>query len=330
MREYMPIKVTTHWLTLINSSLIFMALYLVLTFFFVQETSYIRPKAFDNDIHEHLAGEADSTTSAAESVSEKNNIGIAATETGRSLAEEKKFTYLHSLKLYNGRYSHENYLQAVTAPFMNYLLPAVAWASYSYGCSVAFAAAFSVSLSQIFTKPPYSFKTGSIGLMVLSSFIGTILGNAIPGVVADWVVKFLSRRNNGVYEPEFRLLLAFPSLVFGLAGFWGFGLSIHAKNHWIVPVFFYGLATFAGSILSLVSNTYLLDCHRKYAQDSYAAVTFVKGIMSFSITFFMNPWITKSGVVQVFFIIGLIHGIGAIWGLFLYVFGKKVSHSQKY
>jgi MFS family permease len=164
--------------------------------------------------------------------------------------------------------------------------------------------------------------------MVLSAFIGTVLGNAIPGALADWLVKSMSRKNNGVYEPEYRLILSIPALILGLAGFWGFGLSIDAQNHWMVPVFFFGLATFSGSILSLISNTYLLDCHRKYATDAYAAVTLVKGVMAFTIPFFINDWITKNGVVQVFFIVGLIHGIAAIWGIVLYVYGKRVSDHE--
>ncbi|KAK7417662.1 hypothetical protein QQX98_004483 [Neonectria punicea] len=93
----------------------------------------------------------------------------------------------------------------------------------------------------------------------------TTLGNAIPGPVSDWLVTYLSKKNKGVYEPEFRLLLAVPSLIFGLMGFWGFGWSLVEKQHYMVPIFFYGLAIFAGAINSLISNTYLLDCHRAQA-----------------------------------------------------------------
>lgn len=302
-----------------------MGIYLMLTFLLVEETTFIRSKSLDNDIHEHLAGETDSTVTTSEFVVENKGDSIAVREADSGLVSEKRFTYWQKLKIYNGRFSRESYLEALTAPFRTFLLPAVAWAAYAYACGVAFASAFSVSLAQIFSKPPYNFQPGSIGLMVLSAFVGAVLGNAVSGGMADWLVKALSRRNNGVYEPEFRLLLGFPSLLLGIAGFWGFGLSIDAQNHWMVPVFFFGLATFAGAMLSLISNTYLLDCHRKYAQDSYAAVTLIKGLMAFALTFAINPWVAKNGVKQVFFIIGLIHASAAVWGLVLYVYGKRVS-----
>jgi len=77
--------------------------------------------------------------------------------------------------------------------------------------------------------------------------------------------------------------------------------------------------------MSLVSNTYLLDCHRKHAQDAYAAVTLVKAVSSFALSFFVNDWLAKHGPINVFFVIGSIHVVGCLYGLFLYMYGKRVS-----
>lgn len=301
-----------------------MSVYLVGTFFLIPETAYIRDRKYDTDVVERLAGEVASTSADEPKISEKGHPTPNVVESGSDLSEKKK-TYAQQLKVYNGRFSIEGYFSSLLPPFVTLLLPATAWAAYCYGSYVALTSAFSVSLSQLFSVPPYNFKVSSIGLTVLSAFIGTIFGNLVPGPTADWLVKYMSRKNNGIYEPEFRTLLCIPPLVLGLAGYWGFGLSIKAGNHWIVPVFFFGLATFAGSSLSLISNAYLLDCHRKYNQDAYAVVNLVKAVMSFIISFFINDWITHSGVVQVFFVIGLIHAIGGLSGIFLYFYGKKVS-----
>ena len=204
-------------------------------------------------------------------------------------------------------------------------MPAVSWAGFSYGCSVAFATSFSVALGQIFTKPPYDLSSAQVGQAVLSSFVGATLGNIIPGPLSDWMVKYLSRKNKGVYEPEFRLVLSVPSLIVGLLAFWGFGWSLEAGSQFMVPVFFYGLAIFAGSINSLISNAYLLDCHRAQAQDGYAAVTITRGVYSFAMTFVINGWISRDGYKIVYFWVGAFHGLSSVIGIFLYVFGKKVS-----
>ncbi|CAK7235868.1 hypothetical protein SCUCBS95973_009413 [Sporothrix curviconia] len=191
---------------------------------------------------------------------------------------EKKASYWSTLKVYNGRFTDDSLLVSIFVPFSVYMLPAVTWGAYAYGCSVAFAASFSVSLSSIFGAAPYHFTTAQIGLTVLASFVGGSLGNIIPGPILDWLVKYMSRKNGGIYEPEFRNILLIPAFFLGLGGFWGFGLTLHYKCHWMAPVFFYGLATFAGAIVSLVSNAYLLDCHRLEAQEGYAAVTFGRSI----------------------------------------------------
>ncbi|CAK7199031.1 hypothetical protein SEUCBS139899_001699 [Sporothrix eucalyptigena] len=316
-------------------AVIFMSAYVVALFFLAPETTYVRAKKYDTDVLELLSDELSEAGAASASGSEHNlpktgadektaAVATSDPELGDAGASEQKTTYAQSLRIYNGRYSDENYFKALIAPFATYMLPGVVWAAYSYGCAVAFSASLSVSLSSIFTVAPYNFSTRAVGLTVLSPFVANIIGNFIPGPVADWLVTYMSRKNGGVYEPEFRNILCIPALITGLAGYWGFGLAIHYKIHWFAPVFFFGVAGFSGSILSLVSNTYLLDCHRKHAQDAYAAVTLVKAVMTFAIAFFINNWLAKSGPVRVYFIIGTIHGIGCIYGLVLYVFGKRM------
>ncbi|KAH8810615.1 major facilitator superfamily domain-containing protein [Xylogone sp. PMI_703] len=318
-----------HWA--FNYVVIVLSAYTIALFFVSPETTYNRPAKYNTDFYESLSADSASdlgsnTSELGEKAEDKTAVSssVFVDEETQSAPPEKKMTYWQSLRVYNGRFSDENYWRSLISPFSAYLLPAVSWTAFAYGCSVAFAASFSVSLSAIFTKAPYHFSTKATGLTVISSFIGTLLGNCIPGPIADWLVKYMSKKNGGVYEPEFRNLLCIPAFILGLMGFWGFGLSLQAKSHWMVPVFFYGLATFSGSILSLVSNAYLLDCHRAQSQDGYAAVTFGRGIFSFAMTFVINDWIARSGVASVFFVIGALHGLACVLGMVLYVFGKRV------
>lgn len=317
-------------------AVIFVSLYTILFFFLVPETAFRRAKKFDNDVHETLAdevpgqqanGEYESKVDAslpATSADKHEGVTKVSEERGEQERELRE-TYLQSLKVYHGRFSNENYLRSVLSPLAVLLLPGVAWAAYCYATAVALSIAISVSLSSIFSAAPYHFTTSQIGLTVLSAAIGDLIGNLVPGPISDWIVLSMSRRNKGVYEPEFRMLLVIPAFFIGLAGYWGFGLSIHYRTHWFGPVFCFGLSALAGQVVSLISNTYLLDCHRKYAQDAYAVVTLAKGILTFAAAFFISNWLAKSGIVQVFFLIGMFHGIACVWGLVLYVYGKRVS-----
>ncbi|CAK7213962.1 hypothetical protein SEUCBS140593_002026 [Sporothrix eucalyptigena] len=321
------------WYWAFTYAVIITSVYTVIFFFSCPETSYIRPSRLNTDVRETLYGEngssQDTTLKSLDATTERKHIELNTVQQVPADIEEQprtdnKTSYWSSLKVYNGRYSDDSLLLSIITPFSVYMLPAVIWGAYGFGCSIAFAASFSVSLSSIFGGAPYHFTTSQIGLTVLASFVGGSLGNIIPGPILDWLVKYMSRKNGGVYEPEFRNILLIPAFFLGLGGFWGFGLTLHYKCHWMAPVFFYGLATFAGAIVSLVSNAYLLDCHRLEAQEGYAAVTFGRSIFSFIMTFVINDWIARDGILNVFFVIGTLHGLACIFGLILYVYGKRI------
>ena len=316
------------------SSIIAVGVYTIIFYFTCPETTYRRPKVYDIDIREELSDDMSLGGSGNEVLSEKFTGQVQTApgpgsdhtaEAAQATSHEARQSYREGLKVYNGRYSDESFLRALITPWSAFLLPAVSYTAFAYGSSVAFAGSFSVAIGQIFTKPPYNFTSSQVGMTTLSSLVGATLGNLIPGPVADWSVNYLSRKNNGVYEPEFRLVLAVPALFLGLLGFWGFGLSLDAKAHYMVPIFFYGLAIFAGSINSLISNTYLLDCHRAQAQDGYAAVTITRGVYSFATTFIINGWIDRDGYKIVYFWIGFLHALSCVMAILLYIFGKQAS-----
>lgn len=104
---------------------------------------------------------------------------------------------------------------------------------FAYGLTTSWLIVVGSVLALIFTAPPYNFSVSGVGLVSIASLIGAILGAFTIGPLADWVVKFMSRRNKGVYEPEFRLLLISVSLVLGGISFFGFGWSLQVQDPWI-------------------------------------------------------------------------------------------------
>jgi hypothetical protein len=54
-------------------------------------------------------------------------------------------------------------------------------------------------------------------------------------------------------------------------------------------------------------------------------VTFGRAVFSFIMTFVISDWIARDGILSVFFVVGALHGFACIFGLILYVYGKRVS-----
>jgi len=73
------------------------------------------------------------------------------------------------------------------------------------------------------------------------------------------------RRNKGVYEPEFRIVLVFAQFVIGCAGLYGFGITSSdlPSYGWFWPDFFFALEVMGMVIGAVASALYIVDAHRK-------------------------------------------------------------------
>lgn len=104
--------------------------------------------------------------------------------------------------------------------------PSVTFVAIVYGSLLAWLAIVLNVQATYFTLPPYNFSSAGVGLLNLATLIGCILGGYFSGPFSDYTIKYLARRNGGLYEPEMRLWLAFPNMLIAPAGYLMFGLSI--------------------------------------------------------------------------------------------------------
>jgi MFS family permease len=124
----------------------------------------------------------------------------------------------------------------------------------------------------------YGFTALQTGLIYISPFIGGLLGTAVAGKVSDIVARFLTRRNGGVYEPEFRLVMAIPIALSTVIGLMGFGWSAQLMDHWIVPTVFFGMISFGCCLGSTTAITFCVDSYRQYAGEALVTLNFSKSM----------------------------------------------------
>ena len=151
---------------------------------------------------------------------EKNkHLSYSAT----NASSEPKHSYIRSLRIFNGRFSYAPIWKVFTRPVVLFFYPAVFWGFLIYGTTLTWIVVFSVVNGVIFVAPPYNFSVSQVGLISLSPFILTLLGEVISGPLNDWICVYLTKKNRGIYEPEFRLVLISVVIVTGCVGFFGFG-----------------------------------------------------------------------------------------------------------
>jgi hypothetical protein len=112
-----------------------------------------------------------------------------------------------------------------------------------------------------FSLPPYSFTSRQQGLTYIGPTVGSVLGGLILGKLNDIVVRILSKRNDGVFEPEMRLPMTTVPMLATITGLIMFGVGVQNGDHWIVPVLG---STFVAVGLASVPSTlqpYLIDSY---------------------------------------------------------------------
>lgn len=231
---------------------------------------------------------SESARTVPESLNEKSSLGVQRYT--NYLRTQPPKTFKQTLRPWNGKLRHENWLLVCLRPFILFAYPAILWSTLVYSLSIGWLIVLSESISSVYRdKEGYNFSPLGTGLVYVSPFIGGILGTVVAGKVSDVIVRFMSRRNDGVYEPEFRLVMAVPVALSTCIGLMGFGWSAAEKDKWIVPTVFFGVISFGCALGSTTAITFAVDSYRQYAGEALVTLNFSKSKLSTAFFIFAFP-----------------------------------------
>jgi MFS family permease len=188
----------------------FFAIQTILVFFFMPETAYHRPDVLNLDLgsHENI-NDALKYEKEHERRNEVANEEDKVTDTegnavpGPSLrtpsVTSQKQSYLHELLPYSGYNSHDSIIKIMIRPFALLASPVVLWATLLFTTCISWLVGISITISQIFSSPPYNFTVSQVGLTNLSSFVASLLATIVAEPLTDGIARFMARKNGGVY-----------------------------------------------------------------------------------------------------------------------------------
>ncbi|KXX82424.1 Protein HOL1 [Madurella mycetomatis] len=298
---------------------IFFGVLMFAIFFLVPETAYRR-----DSVIVVPSSDRDETSDSMEKMKlGHDEPGADGRETQVSgVANEKKHTYWQSLRIYTGRYSRAPGWKPFLRPVVMLFYPAVFWGFLVYGTVITWIVVFSVVNAEIFNREPYNFSVSETGLISLSPFVLTIIGELISGPLNDWICIYLTKKNKGVYEPEFRLPLMFVATILGVVGFYGFGATVEYRTHWIGPVLCFGFANMSLVFSSTCVFGYIVDSYRQHNEEAFVAIN-ARNLLTFGLTYFVNEWLAEQGPLIVFSILGSLFLFVMLLTIPLWIFGKK-------
>nr|POE63550.1 protein hol1 [Quercus suber] len=316
---------------------IFTAVMLPLVIFFVPETAFVREDRFNTDLatsaplSDQSAVERSRTAfnDKSELIQDHSQVMDTLTRNGESDSRTESYDMKHSgfsstspiihepsstfrffsrasLMPFNGRKTNDSFFKLVARPLPLFFHPGIFWACLIQGALIGWTVFIGIVLAAIMLGPPLWFDEVSTGYMYTGAFIGAILGFVLAGALSDPLVRFLTKRNRGVYEPEFRLVLVLPQLVLGCAGLYGFGITAGNtfRYGWLWPDFFFALEVMGMVVGAVASALYLVDAHRDLAVEAFTCLLIFKNLFSFGLTYSAYDWLNQSGVRPVFIGLG--------------------------
>ncbi|KAB5559838.1 major facilitator superfamily domain-containing protein [Coniochaeta sp. 2T2.1] len=234
-------------------------------------------------------------------------------------------SFVQQLKPYNGRLNPDEWLKVTIRPFILLSYPAVAFSSLIYACSVGWLIVISESVAMIYRGTYYDFDAMHAGYVYIGPFIGGVLGTAVAGKLSDVIVQWMARRNDGLYEPEFRLVMMLPVAITTGAGLIGFGWTAEARENWLIPTFFFSLVGFGCSLGSTTSITFVVDSYRQYAGEALVTLNFCKNVLhGLVFSLFVTHWLESDGARRVYMWIGIIQVLATLLSVPMYIYGKRM------
>ena len=128
-------------------------------FFFCPETTYVRDHRYDTD------------EATDEKLAELAKVEIQHREVEVAAIPRKK-TFVQSLAVWTGVYSHDSIFKFLLGPFLTLANPAACYAIIASGLLNSWYVGSAIILAGIFAGPPWLFGPSQIGYIGAGPFIG--------------------------------------------------------------------------------------------------------------------------------------------------------------
>jgi hypothetical protein len=219
------------------------------------------------------------------------------------------------------------------------------WATLTISFPVLWIVGISLVIAQLFSAPPYLMSPEQIGYMQAGPLVSACVANLLCAFLSDWSVKWLSRRNGGRYEPEFRLFLLSGLVISAALGYFLFGYLISLGESPVVMSVIYGIVVAGAQFSAVTVGAYMVDAYRAISVDVFIIGMVFKNFLYFgfsckwgalpsrksvlksanvSFLVVLNDWVASQGPRNFFYTVGGIQLGLCCLTVPLYVYGKKL------
>lgn len=215
-------------------------------------------------------------------------------------------------------------LRELWLPFYLHLYPIVEFAAFVVSWSASGFLVANLTQAQVFAAPSYGFSSQTIGLFNLAVLVGGLIGLFTCGPLSDWVAARLTARNNGVREPEMRLVAMIPYIFIMILG--SVVTSVGYDRHWpwqVIVIVGYTCLGIQVAALPSISSTYAVDSYKPVTGSLFVTITINKNLWGYGVSKFITPWSIESGFMPPILLNMALITLFSGSGIIFWFWGKK-------
>lgn len=228
-----------------------------------------------------------------------------------ALEKEKPNSYWKQIALitpseYMEGYGVKQYIERFLVYFKVFTLPAVWLSGLLWGLQDAYMSFFLTTQDTFFYDEPWNLSETGVAVMNVATLVGAVFGCIMSGVISDKHVLWLAKRNNGLYEPEYRLYLLFITMIISPVGLIMFGVG--ADREWPGWVVYGGLALigFGWGSIGDTAMSYLMDCYPEIVIQGMVGVSIINNTLACIFTFTCSLWLNSAGTQNTYIALAVI------------------------
>lgn len=245
-----------------------------------------------------------------------------------SILKEKRNSYWKQIALitpsdYLEGYGVKQYIKRFLVYFKVFTLPAVWLSGLLWGLQDAYMSFFLTTQDTFFYDAPWNLSETGVAIMNVATLIGAVIGCFMSGYLSDKHVLWLAKRNNGVFEPEYRLYLLFITMIISPVGLIMFGVG--ADRAWPGWVVYGGLALigFGWGSVGDTAMSYLMDAYPEIVIQGMVGVSIINNTLACIFTFTCSLWLDSSGTQNTYIALAAIDFVTIAFIIPTFYYGKS-------
>lgn len=176
------------------------------------------------------------------------------------------------------------------------------------------------SLTYATTLISLGWQPKNVGLINIGPIVASVIAMTYCAFIADPLVIWFARRNQGIHKPEHRLVPLIPVFLLGFAMHIVFGFSSTSVWGTIVS---YTLSNASFIAILIIGSTFAAEVSPKYPGPAIVMVIGMKNIISFGVSHALSSTLGKHPLDWSFGVFAAAYGALALFGIPVYFLNPR-------